>query len=47
MIDKHTRLLVKIDDLNFKGDTLSVKGECVVVLNEAQKDLVKRTLLIK
>jgi len=47
MIDKHTRLLVKIDDLNFKGDTLSVKGECVVVLNDAQKDLVKKTLLIK
>ena len=47
MIDKHTRLLVKIDNLNFRGDTLSVKGECVVVLNDAQKDLVKKTLLIK
>lgn len=47
MIDKHTKLLVKIDDLNFKGDTLSVKGECVVVLNDAQKNFVKQTLLIK
>lgn len=47
MIDKHTKLLVKVDDLNFKGDTLSVKGECVVVLNNAQKDFVKKTLLFK
>jgi hypothetical protein len=47
MIDKNTKLLVKIDDLKFKGDTLSVKGECVVVLNDVQKDFVKKTLLIK